>query len=639
MLLSVSNVAKSFGVQEVFRDISFSVDKGEKVGLVGANGSGKTTLLRCVLEEGYTDAGSVRFAKALRVGYVEQGFGSLGEGTLWEYMEGSCKDIVELAQRLESLRQAQGRATGQEQKELLASYARCEAEFESVDGYHYEQNIRKILLGLGFPEESWGKKVTEFSGGQKTRILLAGALVNSPELLILDEPTNHLDIVMTEWLEEYLREFRGGLLTVSHDRYFLDKVATRMLEMEGGRLIPYKGNYTHYLEQKEIRTATLESAYASQQEYIQRTEAYIRRFKAGIKSKMARGRQSQLDRLERMEAPVHDEEFDLRLPKAAESAERVIMLDDLAVGYPGQQPLLAGMDLLIKRGEKVAILGANGTGKTTLLKTVLGEIPPKAGKVRIGNRVKIGYFSQSYERLKPQQTIMDNFLTEYGLTDQETRNLLGGMLFRGDEVFKEIGTLSGGQKARLVLLKLVLDGANCLLLDEPTNHLDIPAKEAVEAALEVFDGTVLLVTHDRYLVNEVADRVWELREGQIHDYRGNFDYFLQQREREEASKGVPYSSGKENKKETVAVQVKESAAARERSYSAQEAEKLLPTVELRIREQEALLKILEKKMADPANHASLEDSEALAGEYNEIQQVIDGLMAKWEKLMEAMENG
>lgn len=342
---------------------------------------------------------------------------------------------------------------------------------------------------------------------------------------------------MSEWLEKYLREFRGGVLVISHDRAFLDNVVEEILEMEGGTIHRFKGNYSRYLEQKEIQVLTQTRAYEAQQEYIARQEAYIRRFKAGIKSKMARGRQSQLDRLERIDAPVQEEEFELRLPPAAECAEKVIMLEHLDVGYP-QHRLLQDVDLTLRRGEKVAIIGPNGCGKSTLLKTILQELPPLKGEARIGNRVKIGYFSQSYERLDEKQTIMENFLTEYGMTDEQTRRLLGSMMFHGEDVFKVIGTLSGGQKARLVLLKLVLDGANCLLLDEPTNHLDIAAKEAVEAALETFDGTVLLVSHDRYLVNEVAGRIWAVENGHVTDYKGNYDFYLEERDKNRAREGL-----------------------------------------------------------------------------------------------------
>ena len=647
ILVTVDGLKKSFGVHDIFQNVSFTVRQGEKVGLVGVNGSGKTTLLWCLLDPDFADGGSVKFAGDLRLGYVEQGFDDFREETVWQFMQHACPDILNLREKMRQLEEASGRAQGEELQGILDQYARTESRYAHLDGYHYENNIKRVLIGLGYPEETWQWRADKLSGGQKTRLQLAAALVNSPDLLILDEPTNHLDIVMSEWLENYLREFRGGVLVISHDRAFLDNVVEEILEMEGGTLHRFKGNYSRYLEQKEIQVLTQTRAYEAQQEYIARQEAYIRRFKAGIKSKMARGRQSQLDRLERIDAPVQEEEFQLRLPHAAECAEKVIILEHLDVEYP-QHLLLQDVDLTLRRGEKVAIIGPNGCGKSTLLKTILQELPPLKGEARIGNRVKIGYFSQSYERLDENQTIMENFLTEYGLTDEQTRRLLGSMMFHGEDVFKVIGTLSGGQKARLVLLKLVLDGANCLLLDEPTNHLDIAAKEAVEAALETFDGTVLLVSHDRYLVNEVAGRIWAVEDGHVTDYKGNYDFYLEERDKNRSQEAAPEILRKEKEpaaKATPAAAAPQTAQPEKKMekkpekkpYSPAEAQKLLPQVELKIREYEALQKVLSDKIADPANQQDLETSTKLAEEYAEQSKILDGLMDKWEKLMESLE--
>ena len=638
MQLVVENVAKSFGIHEIFKDVSFMLDRGEKVGLVGVNGGGKTTLLRCLLAPETVDSGFIKFEPGLRIGYVEQGFQGIGAGTLWQFLVNAGKDILELRQKMAELEKQVTSAKGTELDSLLADYARVSNIYEHADGYNYENRIKIVLHGLGFPENEWDKPAENFSGGQKTRILLAAALVKGPDLLILDEPTNHLDIRMTEWLEGYLRDFKGGVLIVSHDRFFLNNVVGRVLEMAGGRLQNFKGNYDQYLAQKEIQMATLEAAYEAQQEYIERTEAYIRRFKAGIKSKMARGRQSQLNRLERIEGPERIEEFELRLPPAPESAERVLVLEELSVGY-GENVLLKGIDLVLRKGEKTALLGPNGAGKTTMLKTILGELSPLAGKAKIGNRVQIGYFSQSYERLDPSQTLLDNFLTEYGYTTEHTRSLLGGMLFHGDDVFKEIGTLSGGQKARLVLLKLVLDGANLLILDEPTNHLDIAAREAVEAALEAFDGTVLVVSHDRYFINEVASRIWEIDNQQVNDYKGNYSFYVEEKAKRAAlTVAAETESKSENKVVEIASKpVKTKPEEKQRRYSEQELEKLLAKVELNIREQEAMLKVLEKQLAEPANHEDLENSARLAGEYEKMKKEIDNLMLKWEELMAAGE--
>ncbi len=641
MQLVVDNLTKSFGVNTIFANVNFMIDKGEKIGLVGVNGSGKSTLLRCLLQTDYGDSGSVRFEAGTRVGYVEQGFGNIGSGSLWQFMMNSCPEVMELRGRLQRLEEkAAELKKGEELEQVMEEYASVTRRYEYLDGYHYETRIKIVLNGLGFTGDVWEKPAANFSGGQKTRILLAAALVKNPDFLILDEPTNHLDIRMTEWLEKYLQDFKGGLLVVSHDRKFLDNVATRILEMEGGHLQSFKGNYSKYLVQKEIQTATLEAAYAAQQDYIARTEAYIRRFKAGIKSKMARGRQSQLDRLERIEAPVHNEEFELRLPPAPESAERVLILEDLTVGYK-DNVLVKDINLVLRRGEKAALIGPNGSGKSTLLKTVLGELAPLKGKAQTGNRVKVGYFSQSYERLDESQTVLDNFLTEYGMDDGHARSLLGGMLFHGDDVFKEIGTLSGGQKARLVLLKLVLDGANFLILDEPTNHLDILARETLEAALEAFDGTLLVVSHDRYFLSEIASRVWEIENNALYDYKGDYEYYLAEKE-----KRGPAVVKTEPAKKAEAVVPKQEAktalpegkkAKAQKRYSPEDLAKQLQKVELNIREQEAMLGVLEKQMADPANHTDLEHSRKLAEEHEAMQAEIDRLMLRWEELMQAQE--
>ena len=630
MQLIVDKLEKSFGVQEVFKDVSFMIAGGEKIGLVGVNGSGKSTLVRCLLQPEYADRGTVSFEPGIRVGYVEQGFGSIGSESVWEFMLQANPEVLSLRRKLAELEQAS--ATGD--RDVLESYGRVTQRYEFLDGYHYEAKLKTVLFGLAFPEAMWEMQAASLSGGQKTRLLLAAALVSSPDFLLLDEPTNHLDIRMMEWLEGFLRDFKGGVLVVSHDRAFLDHVATRILELEGGHLRSFTGNYTKYLTQKEILVKTEKAAYEAQQDYIAEQEAYIRRFKAGIKSKMARGRQSRLDRLERLEAPVENETFSLRLPKAPESAERVLILEHLQAGY-GTNELIKDVNLVLRRGEKVGLIGPNGSGKTTLLRTILGDIPALGGEAKIGNRVKIGYFSQSYERLDPDQTLLDNFLTEYGMTEEQTRSLLGGMLFHGDDVFKEIGTLSGGQKARLVLLKLVLDGANLLILDEPTNHLDILAKETVEAALEVFDGTVLVVSHDRYLINEVASRIWEIENHQIRDYKGNYEFYLEEKAKREETTGTVICDAGKPWDGKVKRQPEQKKAVRRRSPA--QLQELIEKVELRLREQEAMLGYLDRQISIPENHLDLDKSRAMAAEREEYVKTIDELVQKWEELLEEQE--
>lgn len=672
MQVVVEKAEKAFGIREIFRDVSFMIDKGEKIGLVGVNGSGKSTLLRCLLQPDFVDHGTISFEPGLKIGYVEQGFDSIRDESVWDFMMRANPEIIELREKLATL---EHQVAGGD-PELLQRYARVTQRYEYLDGYNYESKLKMVLFGLDFPESMWQDNAAKLSGGQKTRLMLAAALVSTPDFLILDEPTNHLDIRMMEWLEGYLNAFKGGMLVVSHDRAFLDHIATRILEMEGGRIRNFPGNYSRYLEQKEILYKTEKNAYEAQQDFIAQEEAYIRRFKAGIKSKMARGRQSRLDRLERLDAPVEQETFRLELPPAPESAEKVLRLEHLSAGY-GERKLVSDVNLELLKGDKVGLIGPNGSGKTTLLRTILGEIPALGGETKVGNRVKIGYFSQSYERLDPNQTLMDNFLTEYGLTDEQTRSLLGGMLFRGDDVFKTIGTLSGGQKARLVLLKLVLDGANLLVLDEPTNHLDILAQETVEAALESFDGTVLLVSHDRYFINEITDRIWEIDHGTVQDYKGDYAFYQQEKQRRQAAGELPTGeeipggnaaggksggSGSGKAADTGAGSVKaetadsagtgngnggsgqnagkdagKAAKKRQRRHSPAELEELIPKVELWIREQDAMLGVLDKQISIPENHLDPEKSAAMAAEREGYVKKIDELMKQWEELLEEQE--
>lgn len=633
----VENLAKSFGEVEIFSNISFRLEENDKVGFVGNNGEGKTTLLKCLLGIEEHDQGRINLQTGLTVGYVAQ-HGFMQGATLWQQLVSSQKDIAIIQEQITELETSISQENDEKiMAELLQQYSKLQAKHEHSGGYVYEQEARKIAFGLGFTEDDFSCSIDEFSGGQKTRALLASALLGKPDLLVLDEPTNHLDIAMTEWLERYLVEYNGAVLLVSHDRYFLDRIVNRVFLLQKGKLKTYKGNYSHFIRQKDEQEKALASAYEKQQEHISKTQDYIRKYKAGIKSKQARGRQSQLDRLERIDPPVVINDFSLRLPKPQESADKVLVCEKLTIGYESKV-LLEDLTLLLRQGEKVALIGANGVGKTTFLKTITEQLQSLKGTISLGNRVKLGYFSQEHISLFGRETLLETLMQNVLITEEKARNLLGGMLFQGDDVFKRLDDLSGGERARMALLQLVLDGANFLILDEPTNHLDINAREIVEQALVGWQGTLLVVSHDRYFLDKVANRVWEIEDRKIVDYLGNYSYFRVKKqeliEKRMESEAV-LTVNKKNivKEKEVVVEVKKS-----KKPSLQNVERRLANVELSIREQEALLKVLEFRMADPSEHLNVEASNALAKEYEDIKAFLDRLMLEWEELLLAQES-
>ncbi|MDR3560108.1 MAG: ABC-F family ATP-binding cassette domain-containing protein [Negativicutes bacterium] len=617
-VIRVEGLAKAFGMEQIFFDVNFDLARGEKVGLIGANGTGKTTLLRSLLGQVPADTGRVSLPPGETIGYVEQG-SDLSGGTLGEELRLAYQDVIACQDTMRLLETAIANEKNTvSQAALMKEYAGAIERFEQGGGYAYETMIRRVVSGLGFSDGDLSRGVATFSGGQKTRIILAKALVRRPDFLFLDEPTNHLDIAMVEWLEDFLRDYTGGVLVISHDRYFLDQVVGRVLELEGGALTGYRGNYSRFLEQKAERLASQERAYEKQQAYIAKTEAYIDRYRAGIKSKQARGRESQLSRLERLEAPEKSDTLNLAFPMQEGCAERVAELLQVTASY-GSKVIFANGSLLIRRGEGVALVGPNGAGKTTLLKLLAGELQPKAGWVKMGNRVKVGYFAQEHEGLNPRRQVLDEVMADTGLGEERARNYLGAFLFSGDDVFKLVGDLSGGEKSRLALLKLMLGGANFLVLDEPTNHLDIAAKEAIEEAILSFPGTFLVVSHDRYLLEKVADRVVELADGRLTEYGGNYGFY----------RAKKTAQLKALQAEMSTVRVAKPVKAVESRRKAQDQTKLIKKLEEEIFGLEAQLTVAEIKLNDPDSHADPAASRRLAEEYAEIQAALAAKYDEW----------
>lgn len=652
--IRIIGLGKSFGIREIFKDISFEIKTGDRLGLVGPNGAGKSTLLKCIMGLEEPDAGQVVIDDAASIGYLQQDI-SLGNDSLEEEIQKAWRDVQHLEEQLQEVTTRLEQQPDNERD--LQRLAHLQERLEWLGGYDYEAQSRRIAYGLGFTDEDLKKPADEFSGGQKTRINLAKALVRRPEFLFLDEPTNHLDMDMLEWLEGYLSAYRGGILIVSHDRYFLDRVATGIVELDHHKVTVYKGNYSRYLQLRDERMKAARTAYEKQQEYIRKTEEYIDKYRAGIKSKMARGRQSQLNRLERLEAPKTSKHLRFTFPPAAVSADKVLVVEEVSVGY-GNRDIIDDVSFTVRRGEAVGLIGPNGAGKSTLVKAIMGELVPEIGFIDIGNRVQIGYFSQEHEELHDHWTVLEEIMNNFNYSEEKARNVLGMFLYRGDDVFKMVGDLSGGERARLALLKLFLEGDNFLVLDEPTNHLDIPTREVVEEALQRFEGTCFVISHDRYFLDKVAKRILVLDEGKITEYGGNFSYYKEklheqaERERlanEESEAGKRHHGanggatiadnaagvkGAKTKSSVDTGSAEATPTGEVKKPNAYMQAKRLTEIETEIARLEATLKMYEVQVANPEVQSDPEEMAQVANAMEEVTTKLETLYEQWEALAE-----
>lgn len=641
--IKVQKLAKSFGIHTVFHDVTFEIRRGERIGLIGANGAGKSTLLKCLIGEEEYDGGMFAVSEGESIGYLQQNVTVDDDITLRQTITEAWQDVLDIEQQIkEAERDMQDHP---DDESVMDRYASLQERFEWLGGYEYESSSRKIVHGLGFTEEDMDRPVRQFSGGQKTRINLAKALVRRPDYLFLDEPTNHLDMDMLEWLEGYLLSYGGGILIVSHDRYFLDRVTTGILELEHGTVTKYKGNYSSYIDQRQQNRKALEVAYKKQQEHIRETEEYIRKYKAGIKAKQARGRQSQLNRLDRIELSAEAATLQFHFAPVEECGQKVLVIDDVSGGFPDRQ-LFDHMSLLLRRGESVSLLGPNGTGKTTLIRMIMGEKQPDSGHITLGSRVHIGYFAQEHTELHGSWTVLEEIMNDFSYGEDDARAALGHFLFRGDDVFKVIDSLSGGEQARLALLKLFLQGANFLILDEPTNHLDIPTREVLEQALLNFGGTYLVVSHDRYFLDKITQRTLVLEQKKIKEFLGNYTYY-REKEKEAAELAAQEQAEAERtnsrelakrpdvtpiKKEPAPpIPVQTKPISKVSSYGT--AQKL-KKVELKIAELEATIKMYETQMNMPANQTNAEAMMELTAQYEETQHQLEAAYETWETLSE-----
>ena len=637
MILSCQGISKSFGEKVILEDASFHIEEREKAALIGNNGAGKTTLLRIIMNELHADSGQVVLMKDRQIGYLAQYQDVQGHRTVYEELLSTKQYIIDMEERMRSMELEMKHASGEELDRLMNSYTRLTHEFELENGYAYKSELMGVLNGLGFAEEDFNKQVATLSGGQKTRVALGKLLISKPDILLLDEPTNHLDMESIAWLETYLLNYPGAVFIVSHDRYFLDKVVTKVVEIEAGHVRMYSGNYSAYAEKKaQLRDAQYK-AYLNQQRGIKHQEAVIVKLKSFNREKSikrAESREKMLNKIQRIEKPLEvQSQMRLSLEPRVVSGNDVLTVEELAKSFP-QQKLFSNISFQIKRGERVALIGNNGTGKTTMLKILNGLLDADAGSFSLGAKVQIGYYDQEHHVLHAEKTIFQEISDTYPtLTETEIRNMLAAFLFTGDDVFKEISALSGGERGRVSLAKLMLSEANFLILDEPTNHLDIASKEILEEALNSYTGTVFYVSHDRYFINQTATRILDLTNQSVVNYIGDYDYYLEKKE-ELTEKYAPSTAetATEAKEETPSEGKLTWQQQKEEQARKRKQENELKKVEKRIEELETRDKEIDDTLVLPDVCTNVGRCAELSREKDKIQQELEELYEKWETL-------
>ena len=637
MILSCQGISKSFGEKVILEDASFHIEEREKAALIGNNGAGKTTLLRIIMEEIHADAGQVVLAKDKRIGYLAQYQDVQGHLSVYEELLSTKQYIIDMEERLRAMEVQMKNASGEELDRLMNSYTRLTHEFELENGYAYKSELMGVLNGLGFTEEDFTKQVATLSGGQKTRVALGKLLISKPDILLLDEPTNHLDMESIAWLETYLLNYPGAVFIVSHDRYFLDKVVTKVIEIDAGQVRMYAGNYSAYAEKKaQLRDAQYK-AYLNQQREIKHQEAVIVKLKSFNREKSikrAESREKMLNKIQRIDKPIEvQSQMRLSLEPRVVSGNDVLTVEDLAKSFP-QQKLFSNISFQIKRGERVALIGNNGTGKTTMLKILNGLLDADAGSFSLGAKVQIGYYDQEHHVLHAEKTIFEEISDTYPtLTETQIRNMLAAFLFTGDDVFKVISSLSGGERGRVSLAKLMLSEANFLILDEPTNHLDIASKEILEEALNSYTGTVLYVSHDRYFINQTATRILDLTNQSVVNYIGDYDYYLEKKE-ELTEKYAPTAqeATEEAKEETPSEGKLTWQQQKEEQARKRKQENELKKVEKRIEELETRDKEIDDTLVLPDVCTNIGRCAELSREKDKIQAELEELYEKWEEL-------
>ena len=667
-VLVVDNLAKSFGADLVFSGVTFTVAAGERVGVVGPNGSGKTTLLEVICGRLPHDEGHVHLVGRPRLGYLEQEVGPVrdGEVSLLEHALGATAALGRMERRLRELEETMAASSGRPQvlQEVMDEYGRLREAFERAGGYAREARAREVLFGLGFSEKHLTLPVSRLSGGQRTRARLARLLLEEPDLLILDEPTNHLDLETTEWLEDHLQGFRGAMLVVSHDRYFLDRLATRILEVDRGRVTSWKGNYSTYVAQKEAWLERARETYERRQEEVERLEAFVRRYRAGSRAKAAKSREKALARMGRPEAPPGPPTAPRLRFEAPErrSGREVLRLEDVGLAFSdapagdgrgaGRDPGGAGsewlfrhVDALVEQGDRIALVGRNGTGKTTLLEVIMGRLPPTSGRVLWGSGVKPAYFAQGLDDLDDDRTVLEELVSATGWDIPRSRSYLGRFLFSGDDVEKRVAVLSGGERSRLALACLIASRPNVLVMDEPTNHLDLPTREALEEALAEFTGTLIFVSHDRYFIERLADRVWELESGNLVRFEGGYAEYRVWKAGRRAREVAPPEPGPATAVRGERGPVKDGGAAAGRDAPAKlskgrraRLERELADIEARIDRLERRRGELESLMADPDSYRGGKGAH-LDADYRQVLADLEEALLRWEEVAGRLSGG
>ncbi|WP_332833749.1 ribosomal protection-like ABC-F family protein [Clostridium perfringens] len=641
IILSCRHLTKSFGIDEILRDVTFNINEGEKVGLIGPNGEGKSTLFKILTKQLDYDSGELFLDKNKTLGYLSQNLSLDSENTIYDEMLSVFSSLTELEDKIKTLEEKLNEPYDASKEEyhnkLIKDYTLSQELYENRGGYTFRGEISRVLKGLGFLEEDFNNQIINLSGGQKTRLALCKLLLRKPDLLLLDEPTNHLDLEAIEWLEEYLNGYKGTVFVISHDRFFLDSVTNTTFELIGGKIHCYNASYTKFLELRKKDIEARLKAYNLQQAEIKRQEEIIEKFRSFNREKSVRAaesRQKALDKMDRLEAPeVIKEASKISFETLVKSGNDVLHIENLKKSYDSL--LFENVNLDLKRGEKVALIGENGRGKTTLFKIIMGMLKQDSGSVSLGKNVFTGYYDQEQSNLNLDKTIIDEVWDDFpNLTTTEVRNYLASFLFTGDDVFKEISLLSGGEKCKINLLKLMLSKANLLLLDEPTNHLDIMSREALEDAILSYDGTLIVISHDRYFLNKVINKIVELQENGLKTYLGNYNYYMDKKANpnryedidEEINQGKTKTQIKEERKK------KKSAEKSARALRAQlrDVEKLIP-------QKEEELEKLQGMLCNEEVYSNPEESVRVNKEINSIQEEIDSLYATWEELSESLE--